>query len=90
MRRVNLRGNGGGQKEATVEMTLKVRDEHEPGDYLCVNIQACDSETSAGADLSFSEESRSHGEHAEARATAARAKLTPSGTTGSAIRRNTG
>jgi hypothetical protein len=26
MRRVNLCGNGGGQKEATVELTLKVRD----------------------------------------------------------------
>ncbi len=40
---LELRGNGGGQK-ATVEMTLKVRDEHEPGDYLCVAIQAYDSE----------------------------------------------
>ena len=39
----------GVQKEATVEMTLKVRDEHEPGDYPCVNIQACDSDTSVGA-----------------------------------------
>ncbi len=49
MRRVNLRGNGGGQKEATVEMTLKVRDEHELVDYPCVNIQACDSNASVGA-----------------------------------------
>jgi hypothetical protein len=49
VRRVNLRGNGEGQKEATVEMTLKVRDEHEPGDYLCVNIQACDYDASVGA-----------------------------------------
>ena len=41
---LELRGNGGGQKEAIVETTLKVRDEHEPGDYLCVAIQAYDSE----------------------------------------------
>ncbi len=40
---LELRGNGGGQKQATVEATLKVRDEHEPGDYLCVAIQAYDS-----------------------------------------------
>ncbi len=41
---LELRGNGGGRKRATVETTLKVRDEHEPGDYLCVAIQAYDSE----------------------------------------------
>src|SRR4028118_2288383 len=41
---LELRGNGGGQKKATVETTLKVADEHEPGDYLCVAIQAYDSE----------------------------------------------
>jgi hypothetical protein len=41
---LELRGNGRGQKRATVETTLKVRDEHEPGDYLCVAIQAYDSE----------------------------------------------
>ena len=40
---LELRGNGGGQKQATVETTLKVRDEYEPGDYLCVAIQAYDS-----------------------------------------------
>ena len=40
---LELRGNGGGQKQATVETTLKVRDEHEPGDYLCVAIQVYDS-----------------------------------------------
>jgi hypothetical protein len=40
---LELRGNRGGQKQATVEATLKVRDEHEPGDYLCVAIQAYDS-----------------------------------------------
>jgi hypothetical protein len=41
---LELRGNGGGQKQATVKTTLKVRDEHEPGDYLCLSIQAYDSE----------------------------------------------
>jgi hypothetical protein len=41
---LELRGNGGGHNEATVEITLKVRDEHEPGDYLCVAIQAYDSQ----------------------------------------------
>ena len=40
---LELRGNGEGQKQATVETTLKVRDDHEPGDYLCVAIQAYDS-----------------------------------------------
>src|ERR687897_1326227 len=40
---LELRGNGNGQQQATVEATLKVRDEHEPGDYLCVAIQAYDS-----------------------------------------------
>jgi hypothetical protein len=35
---------GRGQKQATVETTLELRDEHEPGDYLFVAIQACDSE----------------------------------------------
>ena len=41
---LELRGNGGGKKRATVQTTLEVRDEHEPGDYLCVAIQAYDSE----------------------------------------------
>jgi hypothetical protein len=41
---LELRGNGGGQKQATVETTIEVRDEHEPGDYLCVSIQAYDSQ----------------------------------------------
>jgi hypothetical protein len=41
---LELRGNGEGQKRATVETTLKVADEHEPGDYLCVAIQAYDSD----------------------------------------------
>ena len=41
---LELRGNGNGRKKATVEATLKVRDEHEPGDYLCVAIQAYDAQ----------------------------------------------
>ncbi len=40
---LELRGDGRGEKRATVETTLKVRDEHEPGEYLCVAIQAYDS-----------------------------------------------
>jgi hypothetical protein len=36
------RGNGNGQQQATVEVTRKVADEHEPGDYLCVSIQVYD------------------------------------------------
>jgi len=39
---LELRGNGQNQKQATVELTIKVADEHEPGDYLCVAIQAYD------------------------------------------------
>jgi len=41
---LELRGNGNGQQEATVEATLTVADEHEPGDYLCVSIQVYDTE----------------------------------------------
>ena len=41
---VELRGNGRGQQQATVEVTLKVRDEHMPGDYLCVALQVYDSQ----------------------------------------------
>jgi hypothetical protein len=40
---VELRGNGKGQEHATVEATLRVRDEHIPGDYLCVALQVYDS-----------------------------------------------
>jgi hypothetical protein len=40
---LELRGNGENQRHATVETTLKVADEHEPGDYLCVAIQVYDS-----------------------------------------------
>ena len=39
---LELRGNGQNQKRATVETTIKVADEHEPGDYLCVAIQVYD------------------------------------------------
>ena len=39
---MELRGNGNGQQQATVEVKLKVADEHEPGDYLCVSIQVYD------------------------------------------------
>ncbi len=41
--RLELRGNGQNQEQATVEVTLKVADGHTPGDYLCVSIQAYDS-----------------------------------------------
>ena len=44
---LEVRGNGTGQRQATVEVTvevtLEVADEHEPGDYLCVAIQTYDS-----------------------------------------------
>lgn len=39
---LELRGNGRNEKHVTVETTLKVADEHEPGDYLCVAIQVYD------------------------------------------------
>ena len=39
---LELRGNGGGEKEATVEVSLKVADGHTPGEYLCTAIQAYD------------------------------------------------
>ena len=41
---LELRGNGQNKRHATVETTLKVADEHEPGDYLCVAIQVYDSD----------------------------------------------
>ena len=41
---MELRGNGNGQQQATVDVTLKVADEHEPGDYLCVSIQVYDTQ----------------------------------------------
>ena len=39
---LELRGNGRNEKHVTVETTLKVADEHEPGDYLCAAIQVYD------------------------------------------------
>lgn len=39
---LELRGNGRGEVETTVETTLKVADGHRPGEYLCVAIQAYD------------------------------------------------
>jgi hypothetical protein len=41
---LELTGNGNGQQQATVEVTLKVADEHEPGDYLCIFIQVYDTQ----------------------------------------------
>jgi len=41
---LELRGNGNGQQQATVEVTRKVADEHAPGDYLCVSIQVYDAQ----------------------------------------------
>ena len=39
---LELRGNGQNEKHTTVETTLRVADEHEPGDYLCIAIQVYD------------------------------------------------
>src|SRR5215211_1409829 len=36
---LELRGNGQNQRHTTVETTLKVAEEHEHGDYLCVAIR---------------------------------------------------
>jgi hypothetical protein len=41
---LELRGNGGNQKRATVEVSLKVADGHTPGEYLCTAIQAYDAD----------------------------------------------
>ena len=41
---LELRGNGNGQQQATVETTLQVADGHQPGDYLCVSIQVYDAQ----------------------------------------------
>lgn len=41
---LELRGNGERQKRATVETTLKVNDQHIPGEYLCVALQVYDPE----------------------------------------------
>ena len=39
---LELRGNGQNETETTVEVTLRVADEHTPGEYLCVAIQVYD------------------------------------------------
>ncbi|CAN5575883.1 hypothetical protein BH24ACT22_BH24ACT22_21920 [soil metagenome] len=39
---LELRGNGDRQQRVTVEATLKVNDQHVPGEYLCVAIQVYD------------------------------------------------
>lgn len=39
---LELRGNGGNETETEVEVTIKVADEHTPGEYLCVAIQVYD------------------------------------------------
>ena len=41
---IELRGNGQNEKRATVEVSIKVADEHTPGEYLCTAIQAYDAD----------------------------------------------
>ena len=41
---LELRGNGQNQKQATVEVSIKVADGHTPGEYLCTAIQAYDAQ----------------------------------------------
>ena len=41
---LELRGNGEKQTRAAVDATLKVSDQHVPGEYLCVAIQVYDPE----------------------------------------------
>ncbi len=41
---LELRGNGEQQSRATVNVTLKVSDQHIPGEYLCVAVQIYDPE----------------------------------------------
>lgn len=41
---LELRGNGEQQQRVTVDTTLKVNDQHRPGEYLCVAIQVYDPE----------------------------------------------
>jgi hypothetical protein len=41
---LELRGNGDQEKRVTVHTTLKVDDQHVPGEYLCVAIQVYDPE----------------------------------------------
>lgn len=42
--KIVLQGNGGGQAEATVELTGQVTDDSMPGDYLCVAVHVYDAE----------------------------------------------
>lgn len=39
---LELRGNGQQKEHVTVDATLKVSDQHRPGEYLCVAIQVYD------------------------------------------------
>lgn len=39
---LELRGNGQREVETTVEVSLKVADEHRDGEYLCIAIQVYD------------------------------------------------
>ena len=39
---LELRGNGQNERQATVEVSLKVADGHAPGEYLCTAIQVYD------------------------------------------------
>ena len=41
---LELRGNGDKQEHVTVDVTLKVSDQHKPGEYLCVSLQIYDPE----------------------------------------------
>lgn len=41
---LELRGNGQNQKQATVEVSIKVADGHALGEYLCTAIQAYDAQ----------------------------------------------
>lgn len=41
---LELRGNGEQKKRVRVDTTLKVSDQHVPGEYLCVAIQVYDPE----------------------------------------------
>ncbi len=42
--KIVLQGDGGGQTEATVEVTGEVTDDSTPGDYLCVAIHVYDAQ----------------------------------------------
>ena len=42
--KIVLQGDGGGQTEATVELTGQVTDSSTPGDYLCVAVHVYDAQ----------------------------------------------